>query len=159
MATKTKQVVENQMINNNKKTQLVENQQVNKKTRLERETEKLTKLNNLINKAIDGNNWDKLTAVSFNAKIEGCKLSKIAKTFLDASKLENGKSLLTDKQITLLNYSNIVTYIRNSEKYKNVNLFTLNDVKLICNAIIKANDKGTKLALKVAKQGGEIKQK
>jgi hypothetical protein len=37
-------------------------------------------------------------------------------------------------------------------------MFTLNDIKMICNTIIKEKDKGTKLALKVAKQGGAIVQ-
>ena len=128
-------------------------------SRSEREQLKLAKLNQSIQKAVNGNNWDKLGAISLNAKIDSCKLSKVAKTFIECSVLDDGTKLLNDKQIELLSYGNIVNFVRNSDKLKDLTLFTLNDVKLICNSILKAHDKSIKIALKVSKQGGTITQK
>lgn len=149
MTTKTKQVVENQVINNNKNSQLVENQQV--------KLSKIEKLEKSIKTGLqsDSNKWQKLLAISSNAKLEMFSLSKIVKTFIESSTI-NGIELLTDKQKSLLTFERVKNVVLNTEKYKDKRLYSLHDVVLICNRILTENDKGIKLAKKVTKQGGTI---
>lgn len=149
MATKTKQVVENQLISNNKETQLVENQQV-KLSKIEK-LEKSIK----IGLSNESNKWQKLLAISSNAKLEMFSLSKIVKTFIESSTI-NGVELLTDKQKSLLTFERVKNVVLNTEKYKDKRLYSLHDVVLICNRILTENDKSIRLAKKVTKQGGTI---
>lgn len=150
MATKTKQVVENQVINNNKNSQVTENQQVNKKLT------KVEKLDKAIDKGLSSENrYYKLLAISANAKKEMFSLSKVYQTFIDYSVIQ-GNEMLTDKQKSLLSFDKIKSIVNNTEKLKSKVLFSLHDVVLICNRILTENDKSVKIAKKVAKQGGTI---
>lgn len=140
------QVVENQTVSTNKVSQVVENQVV-KLTKLE-------KLDKAIKKASqkNANAWDKLGGASAETQKTMFCLSEIHKKFCESK-------FVDDKQREILTKSKVLDFVRNSEKYKDKVLFSVNDVKLICNSILKANDKRIKIALKVVKQGGEIKQK
>jgi hypothetical protein len=147
MATKTNKVVENQAVSNNKKTQLVENQAVSKLTKLEKLQKAIKKAESEI-----ANSWDRLGGASADTQIKMFSLSQISKQFCESK-------YVTDKQKTILTTKRILDYVRQSNKYQNKVLFSVNDVKLICNAILKTDDKAVKIALKVTKQGGQIKQK
>ena len=142
------QTVENQVVNSVKTTQSVENQVV-----------KLTKLQKLEKSIQRGlttdNNYYKLLAISSNAKKESFSLSKIHSTFIEYSIIQ-GTEMLTDKQKSLLTFTKIKNIVRSSEKYKNKVLFSFHDITLICNGILKVEDKSIKVAQKVAKQGGTI---
>jgi hypothetical protein len=145
------QVVENQVVNKVVNTQVVENQVV-----------KLTKLQKLEKSIQRGltteNNYYKLLAISSNAKKESFSLSKIHSTFIEYSIIQ-GTEMLTDKQKSLLTFTKIKNIVKTTEKYKNKVLFSFHDVTLICNTILKTEDKSIKVAQKVAKQGGTITTK
>lgn len=152
MKTKIKQVVENQVVNNNKKSQSTENQAVNKLTKIE-------KLDKAINKGLTTENqYYKLLAISANAKKEMFSLSKVYQTFIDYSVIQ-GSEMLTDKQKELLTFARIKGVVNNTDKLKVKQLFSLHDVVLICNRILTENSKAIKVAIKVAKQGGTITTK
>ncbi len=144
-------VTENQQVNSVNKSQSVENQQV-----------KLTKLQKLEKSIQRGlttdNNYYKLLAISSNAKKESFSLSKIHSTFIEYSIIQ-GKDMLTEKQKSLLTFTKIKNIVKNTEKYKNKVLFSFHDITLICNGILKAEDKSIKIAEKVSKQGGTITTK
>lgn len=122
------------------------------KIKVSREEKIKTSLEKLESKEIL-NNWDRLSITTKKTELETFSLSKIAKTFIEV-----GKDVLTDSQKSILTFDSIKNFVNSSDKYKDKTMFSLNDIKLICNSIIKAEDKGTKLALKVAKQGGTIVQ-
>jgi hypothetical protein len=142
------QVTENQVVNNVNKSQSVESQAI-----------KLTKLQKLEKSIQRGlttdNNYYKLLAISSNAKKESFSLSKIHSTFIEYSIIQ-GTDMLTDKQKSLLTFTKIKNIVKSSEKYKNKVLFSFHDITLICNGILKVEDKSIKIAEKVAKQGGTI---
>jgi hypothetical protein len=142
------QVTDNQVVNNVETTKTTDNQVVKVKlTRLE-------KLNKAIAKAeiSNANAWDKLGGASAEVQKTMFSLSEISKKFCESK-------YVNDKQRLILSKANILTFVRASAKYKDKILFSVNDVKLICNALIKANDNQVKVALKVTKQGGQIAQK
>jgi hypothetical protein len=142
------QAVENQVVNSVKTTQTTENQVV-KLTKLE-------KLEKSIQRGLTSENrYYKLLAISSNAKKESFSLSKIHSTFIEYSVIQ-GENMLTDKQKSLLTFTKIKNIVKNTEKYKNKVLFSFHDITLICNGILKAEDKSIKIAEKVAKQGGTI---
>ena len=99
------------------------------------------------------NSWERLNLTSKKTEKNIFSLSKISKAFI-----ENGGNILTDTQKECLSFEAIKEHVNSTEKFKDKTMFSINDVKLICNAIIKTEDKATKLALKVAKQGGTITQ-
>jgi hypothetical protein len=142
------QVTENQVVNNVNKSQTTENQVV--------KLSKLEKLEKSINRGLTSENrYYKLLAISSNAKKESFSLSKIHSTFIEYSVIQ-GENMLTDKQKSLLTFTKIKNIVKSSEKYKNKVLFSFHDITLICNGILKVEDKSIKIAEKVAKQGGTI---
>jgi len=145
------QVVENQVVNKVNKveiTQTTENQVVRKS--------KLEKLEQSIQRGLNSENrYFKLLAISSNAKKESFSLSKIHSTFIEFSIIQ-GTEMLTDKQKSLLTFTKIKNIVKSTEKYKDKVLFSFHDITLICNGILKTEDKSIKIAEKVAKQGGTI---
>lgn len=145
------QSTENQSVNKVETTQLTENQIV--------KLSKLDKLTNSVNKAKQSENvYIRLLGVSANAKIQECTLSKVVSTFLSHS-IVDGIDLLTEKQKTHLTFENVLNFVKNSEKFKGVKMYSLHHVVLICNSILKANDTLTKISVKLAKQGGLVTTK
>ena len=142
------QVTENQVVTGTKSTQNAENQVVKVKLT------KLEKLDKAIAKAEvqNANAWDKLGGASAEVQKTMFSLSEISKKFCESK-------YVNDKQRLILSKANILSFVRASAKYKDKVLFSVNDVKLICNALIKTNDNQVKIALKVTKQGGTINQK
>jgi len=100
------------------------------------------------------NNIQRLRHVANKTEVEMFGLNKALKMYL-----QNAKGELTPKQINLLKFNDIKEYINNSEKYKDLPLFTLNQITLICSAIIKANDEETKRQLRVERQNKKTAQK
>jgi hypothetical protein len=134
------QVTENQVVNSVKTTQTTENQVV-KLTKLE-------KLEKSINRGLTSENrYYKLLAISSNAKKESFSLSKIHSTFIEYSIIQ-GTEMLTDKQKSLLTFTKIKNIVKTTEKYKNKVLFSFHDVTLICNGILKIEDKSIKIVCK-----------
>lgn len=115
---------------------------------------KLERLNNALTKAQseNANAWDKLGGASAQTQLEIFSLSKISNVFCSSS-------FVDDIQRKILTFERIKTYVNNTPKFKDKTLFNANDIKLICNAILKTDDTRVKIALKVTKQGGTIKQK
>jgi hypothetical protein len=115
---------------------------------------KLERLNNALKKAqgSNANAWDKLGGASAETQLDMFSLSKISNVFCSSS-------FVDEIQRNILTFGRIKMYVNNTPKYQNKVVFNANDVKLICNAILKAEDTRVKIAVKVAKQGGEIKQK
>ena len=145
------QVTENQLVSKVANSQSVDKQAI-KLTKLER-------LTNSVNKAKTSENaYIRLLGVSANAKIQECTLSKVVSTFLSHS-IVDGIDLLTEKQKTYLTFENVLNFVKNSEKFKGVKMYTLHHVVLICNGILKANDTLTKISAKLAKQGGLVTTK
>lgn len=148
---KNQQIADNQQVNNVNNLQTTDNQKV-----------KLTKLEQIEKSIKRGltseNRYFKLLAISANAKKESFSLSKIHSTFIEYSIIQ-GENMLTDKQKSLLTFTKIKNIVKNTEKYKNKVLFSFHDITLICNSILKAEDKSIKVAQKVAKQGGTITTK
>lgn len=144
---KNQQIADNQKVNNVNKSQSAENQQVSKLTKLERLQKAIKKA-----ESKNANSWDKLGGASADTQLKMFSLSQISKQFCESK-------YVTDKQKAILTTKRILEYVRQSNKYQNKVLFSVNDIKLICNAILKTDDKAVKIALKVTKQGGQIKQK
>ena len=115
---------------------------------------KLERLNNALNKAQseNANAWDKLGGASAETQFDLFNLGKISKVFCSSQ-------FVDDIQRKILTFERIKLYVNSVAKYQNKVLFNANDVKLICNAILKMDDTRVKIALKVSKQGGQIKQK
>lgn len=141
------QVTENQVVTGTKSTQNAENQVVKKLTKLERLDKAIAKA-----EVQNANAWDKLGGASAEVQKTMFSLSEISKKFCESK-------YVNDKQRLILSKANILSFVRASAKYKDKVLFSVNDVKLICNALIKTNDNQVKIALKVTKQGGTINQK
>jgi len=108
-------------------------------------------------KAFDSKNagsWDKLGQVSRKVLVDGLGLNKALKNYLDIAKDE-----LTDTQIACLTFANCVDFIKTSVKYKDLQYFTTNDLKLIAQKVLVKFDANTARALKVEKQGGTVGKK
>ena len=114
---------------------------------------KIEAINKAIEKAEQKNasTWVKLQGASAETKLKMYSCAEISKTFCESR-------FIDDKQREILSKKNIIEFVKNSDKYKNKGLFTVNDIKLICNQILKEKDSRIKIAMKVAKQGGQIKQ-
>ena len=102
----------------------------------------------------NANSLQKLRYINNAVTLEGMNISKIGKNFI-----QYGGEVLTASQINALDFANIKAFVNSSVKYSGLKLFTPNDMVLICNAVIKLHDNATKIAVKVAKQGGKITQK
>lgn len=95
--------------------------------------------------------WDKLGQISRKVVIDGMNLKKALTNYLEIAKSE-----LTSKQMSKLNISNCKKIIGESVKYKDLTLFTTNDLKLICQLVLVKFDATTARAKKVALQGGTV---
>jgi len=102
----------------------------------------------------NANSLQKLRYINNVIVLADMNISKIGKNFI-----QYGTDILTPSQINALDFANIKAYVNSSVKYSSLKLFTANDMVLICNAVIKLHDNATKIATKVAKQGGKITQK
>lgn len=100
------------------------------------------------------NSFERLGIVSANLDIQLRGLNAAVKFYLQAA---NG--ILTPKQTELLTFGAIRKFINDSDKHKDKQLFSANDIKLICSAILKANDNNTARALKAAKQAKKTANK
>lgn len=118
-------------------------------TRLGKKLEKIATFN-----SEEANNFQKLLHVSNLAETETYGLNRALKLYL-----EKAKGVLTKNQISVLTFQNVCAYINSSEKYKGLPLFTFHQITLICNAVVKENDKATKVAARVEKQGGVMGKK
>lgn len=96
------------------------------------------------------NSWDKLIHVANLSEVETFGLNRVLKMFLDKA-----DGILTDSQMSHLTFKNVIDVIKTSE-YSELRLFSFHQIKLICNSVIKKLDYNTKIAIKVAKQGGKI---
>lgn len=102
----------------------------------------------------NANSLQKLRYINNSVLLESMTISKIGKNFV-----QYGGNVLTASQIKALDFANIKAFVNSSVKYSDLKFFTPNDMVLICNAVIKLHDNATKIAVKVAKQGGKITQK
>jgi len=82
--------------------------------------------------------------------VEQMGLNKCLKLFLT-----NAKGVLSKKQTDLLKFETVLEYLKTS-RYRYNQLYTLNQMVLICTEILKVNDFKTKASAKVEKQGGLI---
>ena len=78
------------------------------------------------------NNWQKLGEVSRQVNIKPMGFNKMIKFYLSEAKLVMPKDVL--KCIT---FANVKEWVSTSIKYQNLEYFTANDAKLICNAVIR----------------------
>lgn len=102
----------------------------------------------------ESNNFQKLLHVSNVTEVEMFGLNKALKTYI-----KNAKGILTPNQLKVLTFDNVLEYIKSSEKYKDLPLFSLHQITLISNAVIKEHDKATKLAARAEKQGAIVGKK
>lgn len=119
---------------------------------LQRKVEKVQTF--LSDKTKEINSFSRLAIVSANVEIQSRGLNKAIKFYLECA-----KDILTAKQLQILTFNEICSYIKDSEKYKNYSLYSNNDIKLICNAILKAKDINTKRAAKVERQNKNVAKK
>lgn len=98
--------------------------------------------------------WDKLGQTSRKVVIDAMNLNSALNKYLEIAKTE-----LTDKQMSKLNKSNCKKIIGESIKYKDLTLFTTNDIKLICQLVLVKFDITTARAKKVSLQGGTVGKK
>lgn len=93
------------------------------------------------------NSWNRLKITGAKVTIDNLGLNKALKNYL-----ETGKTYLTGKQVLILSFKNVVEFINTSEKWKDVRLFSTFDMVLICNTILKDEDKNIARAIRAAKQ-------
>ena len=117
--------------------------------------QKLDKIDFYQNKK-NSSNWDKLLMTSNIMQVENLSLSKAFKQFLQIASSTLPKSVTKD-----ITFTNLVKHLEvyKKGKYTNFEYFTPHQIKLIFNDLLKKNNNSVKVALKVAKQGGTIKQK
>lgn len=120
---------------------------------LQRKVEKIQTFEKSANKE-EINSFSRLAIVSANVEIQARGLNKAIKFYLECA---NG--ILTAKQLEILTFAEICKFIKASEKYKTFELFSNNDIKLICNAILKAKDSNTARAAKVETQNKKTAKK
>lgn len=99
------------------------------------------------------NSYDKLLQTSRLVVLDGMSLSKAFSRYTAIA-----KSQLTTKQMGVLTFKSIIKHLEGS-KYGKLQLFSVHQVALVCNEILKANDLNTKRAIKVAKQNKAIAKK
>ena len=94
---------------------------------------KVDKFKKCRNKSKNYSNWERMHVASANADLELMGLNKGLKNFISTS-----KGILTPKQHECLKFKTVCEWIKTS-KYKDLQYFSTNQIKLICNAVIKAN--------------------
>ena len=116
---------------------------------------KLDKIDFYKNKK-NASNWDKLLMTSNIMQVENLSLSKAFKQFLKIASSTLPKSVTKD-----ITFTNLVQHLEvyKKGKFTKFEYFTPHQIKLIFNDLLKKNNNSVKVALKVAKQGGTIKQK
>jgi len=113
--------------------------------------EKIEKFDNL--KEADKTSYKRLLQVSRLATVENMGLNKALKTFLDVAKGE-----LLPKQIEVLTFNNVKKHLMES-KYKDLPLFSMHQITLICNEVVKKHDKNIQRELRVERQNKAIAKK
>ena len=91
--------------------------------------------------AINGSefsNWERMHVASANAEIVNMGLNKALKHYISCA-----KGILTDSQLKVLKFNTVITWIESS-KYSDLKFFSINQIKLICNSVIKENHLETK---------------
>jgi hypothetical protein len=101
----------------------------------------------------DANSFKKLLQVSRLTLLESMGLNRALKTYLVTA-----DKVLTDSQMSHLTFAKVKAHI-NGSKYKALPLFSLHQITLICNEVLKANDKNTARAVKVKRQNEAIAKK
>lgn len=117
------------------------------------------RINNLIakSKEFDKKNagsWDRLGQTSRMVELDRMSMSKAFKEYLKVA-----KTLLTPAQMQHLTFAKISEFAKSSKKFGSLEYWTINNIKLLCNAVLKANDANTARGAKVAKQGGTVGKK
>jgi hypothetical protein len=102
----------------------------------------------------NANAWERLQVVTAKTHIANLGLNKALKDFLFEA-----KGTLTDSQIKILAFKNVVSYVATSEKYNEMRLFSLHTIQIICSAILKSEDKNVARAIKAAKQQANADKK
>jgi hypothetical protein len=102
----------------------------------------------------ESNNFQKLLHVANVTEVEMFGLSKALKMYI-----KNAKGVLTPNQLKVLTFENVLEFVQNSPKYNGLPLFSLHQITLISNAVIKENDRATKLAARAEKQGAIVGKK
>ncbi len=100
----------------------------------------------------NANNFQRLLETSRQVKLENMGLNKAIKTYLEVG---TDKQILTENQVKVLTFENVKGFISES-KYKDLQLFSLHQITLVCNEVIKKYDKATALAARAEKQGAII---
>jgi len=101
----------------------------------------------------DANSYSKLLQVSRLTAIDSMGLNKGLKSYLAIA-----DKVLTKQQIEVLTFAKVKKHISTS-KYKALPLFSLHQITLVCNEVLKANDNNVKRALRVEKQNKAIASK
>jgi hypothetical protein len=114
----------------------------------------VNKLNLIDSFTADSNSWNRLKITGAAVTIDNLGLNKALKNYL-----ETGKTYLTEKSVLILNFKNVVQFINDSEKWKDVRLFSTFDIVLICNAILKDEDKNIARSIRAAKQNAISEKK
>jgi hypothetical protein len=102
----------------------------------------------------NANAWERLQVVTAKTHIANLGLNKALKDYLFEA-----KDVLTDAQIKILAFKNVVSYVNSSEKYNSMRLFSLHTIQIICSAILKSEDKNIARAIKSAKQQAKTDKK
>jgi hypothetical protein len=100
------------------------------------------------------NAWERLKVVTAKTHIANLGLNKALKDYLFEA-----KDVLTEKQIKILAFKNVVEFISTNEKFNGVTLYSLHSIQLICNEILKQEDKNIARALRTAKQQAQTDKK
>ena len=112
------------------------------------------KLNLIDSFTEETNSWNRLKITGAKVMIDNLGLNKALKNYL-----ETGKTYLTEKQVLTLDFKNVVKFINESDKWKEIRLFSTFDMVLICNAILKDEDKNIARAIRAAKQQAQTEKK
>jgi hypothetical protein len=89
--------------------------------------------------------YDRLMDTKRRAIVDSMSLSKLAENFL-----KSGVNL-TDKQIEVLTFKNIIVFVKGS-KYCDLKLFTPQQMVYICSGVVKLHDANTARTERAAKQ-------
>ena len=92
--------------------------------------------------------FKRLLATGKAVHIANMGLNKAIKNYIETAKSVN---FLTPKQMQVLTFKNVCDHIKES-KYKNLTLFSVHQITLICNEVIKKHDKNTARAARAEAQ-------
>lgn len=98
--------------------------------------------------------FDRILQASRKTTLVNMSLSKAFSNYL-----QQAKEILTPKQMKVLTMKSVIIHLNNSVKYGSLELFSVHQVALICNEILKANDLNTKRSAKVDRQNKLIAKK